>query len=75
MVEHLGDIEKVAGSSPVPPTRFCAKCGIQIPHGRLEAVPNTIHCVKCVGDPAPPDANLICAKSSESARNGFAKNS
>lgn len=29
-------------------TRFCQRCGIEIPAERLEIIPDTLYCVKCV---------------------------
>ena len=27
--------------------RYCRRCGTEIPEGRLEAIPDTLVCVKC----------------------------
>ena len=54
---------------------FCEDCGQEIPVERLEVLPDTRYCVKCAADhPLPtPDPNILCAKSSQSARNGWGK--
>lgn len=56
--------------------RVCG-CGAIIPEGRLEALPDTTQCTDCAKK-GPQlvmfDPNEICAKSSGSARNGFAAN-
>lgn len=55
--------------------RKCLDCGSEIPAKRLTAVPDAKYCVKCVDqhiDDLDPDE--ICAKSSISARNGWAPN-
>lgn len=56
-------------------TMLCQDCGAEIPKERLEALPNTKYCVKCaINHPLPtPDPNILCAKASASARNGWAK--
>jgi hypothetical protein len=59
--------------TPVP----CADCGKAIPKARLEVLPNTLYCVKCSAkQPAVlwHDPNDVCAVSSSTGRNGFAKN-
>jgi RNA polymerase-binding transcription factor DksA len=52
----------------------CRACGTQIPPRRLTAVPGTKFCVKCVDtyDTKKIDVEALVAKSSTSARNGFA---
>lgn len=54
----------------------CANCGCEIPARRLTAVPGTKYCVKCVDEFVDDkfDPEEICAKSSVSARNGWAPN-
>ncbi len=57
--------------------RYCVGCGKVIPEGRLEAIPDATHCVPCA-EKLPKvqwlDPNLVCAKSSDTGRNGFAPN-
>jgi len=53
----------------------CAVCGNKIPVGRIKAAPGTQHCVSCIGESPPRDANKLCAKASDSARNGWGKSS
>ena len=52
----------------------CQDCQAEIPPERLEAVPGTKYCVKCSPNhPLPtPDPNILCARASASAQNGFA---
>lgn len=52
----------------------CSLCAKDIPYGRILAIPNTKLCIQCVGDLPEPDPNVICDRSSDSARNGWAKN-
>ena len=54
---------------------FCVVCGDTIPPERLEFMPNTRHCIKCVDEHGPRvhhDPNELCAKASQSCQNGFA---
>ena len=52
----------------------CQDCQTEIPQERLEALPGTKYCVKCSANhPLPtPDPNVLCARASASAQNGFA---
>lgn len=53
----------------------CEVCEKPIPKMRLQALPNTTFCVKCVDKHAPKvvhNPDDICARASDSARNGFA---
>lgn len=55
-------------------SRDCFYCGVQIPPGRLEVLPDTYKCVKCASsypEPNRHDPNEICAKASPSGQNGF----
>lgn len=55
--------------------RLCVVCGARIPQARVDILPNTKHCVKCVDEHGPKkvhDPDEICAKSSLSCQNGFA---
>jgi RNA polymerase-binding transcription factor DksA len=54
--------------------RNCKDCGKPISPGRLKAVPGTKYCVNCADkhDNTIHDVDNIVAKSSTSARNGFA---
>lgn len=56
------------------PEKKCKDCGNTISPGRLKAIPGTKYCVKCVDkhDQTTHDVEAITAKSSTSARNGFA---
>ena len=57
--------------------RTCVGCGEVIPEGRLEALPDTTQCTACASKGPRVvqfDPNVVCAKSSGSARNGFAAN-
>jgi RNA polymerase-binding transcription factor DksA len=55
--------------------RKCADCGVDIPARRLAAVPDARYCVKCVDKHLEDfDPEEICARSSVSARNGWAPN-
>jgi RNA polymerase-binding transcription factor DksA len=58
------------------PVKICQDCGNNISPGRLKAMPGTRYCVKCVDkhDKTEFDTEAIVAKSSTSARNGFAPN-
>lgn len=52
----------------------CVDCGGVIPPERLEAIPETIQCIKCASRKpriAKIDPNEVCARSSNSARNGW----
>ncbi len=54
----------------------CEVCGKPIHPERLEAIPDTKHCVKCVEKHGPKryiDPEDVCAKPSATARNGFAR--
>ena len=56
--------------------RDCAACGRAIPLARLDALPNTRLCIHCGGhqaDRVVHDPETLCAKSSQSSQNGFAK--
>ena len=56
----------------------CKKCGEPIPKERLEVVPNTEHCIKCVDDNGPQkvyNPDEICAKASPSGQNGWSPKS
>ena len=58
--------------TPIP--RACANCGKQIDPERLEFLPRTTHCVRCVDTHGPKvikDPEILCAKSSPSGQNGF----
>lgn len=54
--------------------RKCDDCDQKIPKERLEAIPDTLYCVKCAvkHPPKPPEAELICDRASATGRNGFA---
>ncbi len=56
----------------------CVDCGKAIPKERLKIVPETRQCVGCAGTKPRidyyKDPEDWCAKSSDTARNGFAKN-
>lgn len=55
--------------------RHCIVCNAVIPAERIEILPNTVHCIKCVDKHGPKkvyDPNAICARASQSSQNGFA---
>jgi hypothetical protein len=55
--------------------RNCCVCGEPIAAARLEYLPDTQHCVKCVDAHGPKvvhDPDELCAKPSLSCQNGFA---
>lgn len=55
-------------------SRNCFYCGVTIPPGRLEVLPDTYKCVRCASNYPEPnrhDPNEICAKASLSGQNGF----
>lgn len=56
----------------------CLACGQEIPAERLEAVPGTVYCVKCVDKHGPKkvwDPEVVCAKASPGGQNGFSPKS
>lgn len=62
----------------MPSNRDCFYCGVNIPMGRLEVLPETYKCVRCAGrypEPNRHDPNEICAKASEGGQNGFSRKS
>lgn len=59
-------------------SRDCIICSEPIPVERLEVLPDTIHCVKCVDKHGPKkiwDPEVVCAKSSPGGQNGFSPKS
>ena len=57
-------------------TSKCQHCGEAIPAERLEALPGTIYCVKCVDKHGPKkvyDPYELCAQPSLSCQNGFSR--
>lgn len=60
---------------PTTTPKNCQTCDNPIPLARLEALPNTNHCTKCVDKHGPTktyDPYILCAKASQSSQNGFA---
>lgn len=58
--------------------RNCSGCGKPIPQARLQAIPDTVYCVKCAeANPEPPrhDPDEVCAKSSPSGQSGWSPKS
>ncbi len=57
--------------------RRCIDCGNLIKKGRIEALPKTVQCVDCAAKSPREvvylDPDELCAKASETARNGFGK--
>jgi len=56
-------------------SRNCSHCGEPIPAERLECIPDTMYCVKCVDKHGPKkvwDPHEVCAQPSLSCQNGFA---
>ena len=59
-------------------TKLCSNCGESIPSERLELLPNTSHCIKCVDKHGPKkvwDPEVVCAKASPSGQNGWSPSS
>jgi hypothetical protein len=57
-------------------SKKCISCDAEIPAERLNILPNTQHCVRCVDKHGPKvihDPEVICAKPSLSNQNGFAR--
>jgi hypothetical protein len=55
--------------------KSCKHCGEAIPSERLEVLPDTEYCIKCVDKHGPKvvhDPHELCAKASVSCQNGFA---
>jgi DnaK suppressor protein len=48
-VQQLKKLEKALENSKNDNFGICTKCGDEIPFGRLEYMPHTTRCVKCVG--------------------------
>lgn len=58
--------------------KHCENCGEKIPAERLQVLPNTLYCVKCVDKHGPKkvwDPEVICAKASPGGQNGFSPKS
>lgn len=58
--------------------RNCAICGGPIPLARLDALPETAFCVRCVDGASPQvvhDPEILCAKASPSGQNGWSPSS
>jgi len=56
--------------------RLCTICSSEIPAERVEALPDTLYCVRCVEKHGPKrinDPSVICAKASASGQNGFTR--
>ncbi|MFP8489445.1 TraR/DksA family transcriptional regulator [Gracilimonas sp. Q87] len=47
--KQLNKLEKALENSKDDNFGMCTKCGDEIPFGRLEYMPHTTRCVKCVG--------------------------
>lgn len=53
--------------------RYCLGCGSSIPEARLEALPETMFCVRCAQKAVKPIVDeSVLATNSKGGRNGFA---
>lgn len=69
--------EEVEDYSHVVP-KNCSRCRGPISLDRLDALPNTPFCVRCVDGAAPQiirSAEALCAKASPSGQNGWSPSS
>lgn len=58
--------------------KCCQQCGDDIPVERLQLLPDTLYCVKCVDKHGPKkvwDPEVVCAKASLGGQNGFSPKS
>ncbi len=61
---------------PVSPVAQCVVCSAEIPAERLAILPDTVHCIRCVGKHGPKvvqDPAVVCSKASASGQNGFTR--
>ncbi len=55
-------------------TRDCARCGAEIPAERVEAIPDTMVCVKCAGEMGGSEFQVVAIPERTSKEGSMKKN-
>jgi RNA polymerase-binding transcription factor DksA len=54
--------------------RACARCGAEIPPERIEAIPDTMVCVKCAGEMGGSEFQVVAVPERTSKEGSLKKN-
>ena len=55
-------------------SRVCARCGAEIPAERIEAIPDTMVCVKCAGEMGGSEFQVVAVPERTSKEGSLKKN-